>query len=285
MTSGEVPTNIAIGTQKAASTYLYNLLKSHPDVTLSEKTEVDFYSAHYDKGLEWYLNTYSSKTNRIDISPKYFMQGSLVAPRIKETLRETRPKLLLILRNPIEYVNSHFRMQIQQHFFEKSDQYPNFTNDLADFIEQYPEYSGRGKYHQVLTDQWLNIFELSDFKVVIFEELIDEKHQTRVLNEILTFWNLDEHELSAPGASKNRALRHPFLHRAKDFVMKHDALKEYLKNQVWFNKLYQNVLTSNSRDALSDRDRKRLAPVFADDVMKLRSLLKQDIPQWRDWTS
>ena len=275
----ELPTRIAIGTQKAGSTYLYNLLKSHPDVALSELTEVNFYSHEYQRGGEWYQKTFPDKGVAIDISPKYFMLGREVAPRIKETLKDQEPRFLLLLRNPVDNLNSHFQMQIQQGLFTDTKKYPKFTTNLVDFVEAYPEYLMRAKYHEVLQTFWLPHFPVSCFNIVIFEEFI---HDTdRVMNDILTFWGLEPRTLTAPETSKNRALRNSFVHRMKDFVIRFPRLKNYLKESRWFNQLYQKVLTTSSTTKLSDTDRKKLLEYFTKDIAQMEALLGRHITQWK----
>lgn len=279
----DIPTRIAIGTQKAASTYLYNLLASHPDVSLSEITEVNFYSSNFDKGVNWYVSTFKHEGASIDISPKYFMSGNVVAPRITETLGETKPKLLLILRNPIDYVNSHFSMQQQQGFFERSDQYQNPPTTLVPFLAAYPKYQERGMYYKILTEQWLTHFAPEDIKIIFFEELVGKETKEQILRDIQTFWGLTPHTLTASTTSQNRALRSPFLHKLKNKVIKRPALKKYLKQQKWFHYFYKNVLTINSTQTLTSEDREYIKTLFIDDVEKLKTLLQRDVP-WKDFT-
>ena len=279
----DIPTCIAIGTQKAASTYLYNLLASHSEVALSEITEINFYSSNFDKGADWYVNTFKNEGVKIDISPKYFMSGQVVAPRIKETLGKITPRLLLILRNPVDYVNSHFSMQQQQGFFARSDQYHNAPSALVPFLAAYPKYQERGMYYKILTEQWLTHFAPEDIKIVFFEELVGKETREQILQDIQAFWGLTPHSLTASATSQNRALRSPLLHKLKNKVIKRPTLKNYLKRQKWFHYFYRNVLTVNSKQTLTPEDRARIKALFSDDVQKLKTLLKRDVP-WKDFT-
>lgn len=49
-----LPTFLGIGPPKAASTWLYQLLASHPDVAMSREKEPCFFSRHHSRGLGWY---------------------------------------------------------------------------------------------------------------------------------------------------------------------------------------------------------------------------------------
>ena len=76
------PTFIGIGAQKCASTWIYDILKDHPDVALSELKEVDFFSYKYDHGLQWYENNFSEAGTQSvigEISPSYFHEPAVPA--------------------------------------------------------------------------------------------------------------------------------------------------------------------------------------------------------------
>ena len=48
------PSYIGIGAQKCASTWLHRILAEHPDVSVPEVKELDFFSYRYDHGYQWY---------------------------------------------------------------------------------------------------------------------------------------------------------------------------------------------------------------------------------------
>ena len=139
---GEVrlPHLFHIGTKKAGSTYLFNLLRAHPDVTLSFQ-EVAFYTRHFDRGVEWYINSFAKNGYAVDTSPKYFMQGKQAAPRIERLVTDPPPLFLLILRNPIDYVHSHYQMHLRTGYFRQHrTTYPKVPKNGI-YIQESPSYS------------------------------------------------------------------------------------------------------------------------------------------------
>lgn len=49
------PTVIGIGVPRGGSTWLHNLLESHPDVAMPrQRKEIHYFDHNYDRGLEWY---------------------------------------------------------------------------------------------------------------------------------------------------------------------------------------------------------------------------------------
>jgi len=277
-----VPHLFHIGTQKAGSSYLYNLFKAHPEVSLSSQG-LAFYTRNFDRGVEWYVNSFAKGGHAVDTSPKYFMQGELAAPRIKKWVTDHPPLFLLVLRNPIDYLHSHYQMHLRKGYFRKhSAMYPEVPNGLVDFVKTYPDYLKRGCYFKILEEHWLSHFHESQFKLVFFEELIT--HTDHVMRGILDFFGLPYAQLSTVPSSKNTMLRHPFLYKAKKIVVKSNLLKSILKKSRFFNFLYEKYLASGT-PVLSQADRDWLQRYFSEDVEKLRERIGEDIPAWFDFGS
>lgn len=275
------PKRIHIGTQKAGSTYFYNLLASHPDVALSSETEVDFYTKRFEKGAEWYFGTFAERGVRVDTSPKLFMLGEDAAPRIAERAPDAR--FVLILRNPVSYLASHFDMQVQQgHFKKHPERYPDSIENLVPFIRRYPAYLARAKYAEILNKYWLPKFSLDRFYIVSFERFISDTKA--VMNEIQLFWNLPVRELAAPELSRNRALRFSWLHRVRTEIVKREGLKRALKRSRVFNRLFEQALTKQSSRGLSGGDRAAVAELLRDDVAELRRITGQAFSEWQDFS-
>ena len=48
-----------IGTQKGGTSYLASLIGQHPEICLAEPKEPQFYTSHWDKGLDWYRGRFA----------------------------------------------------------------------------------------------------------------------------------------------------------------------------------------------------------------------------------
>jgi len=104
------PTFVGIGSLRCGSTWLYNVLKCHPDIRLSDPKEMDFffmrrmllhdldwYEAHFESG-----NGGELKPVRGEISPIYGRLKAWQVRRIASLLPDLR--IILTLRHPIERV-------------------------------------------------------------------------------------------------------------------------------------------------------------------------------------
>src|SRR5207248_3393398 len=104
------PTFLGIGFLRCGSTWLYQVLKCHPDIRLSDRKEMCFFffpdMLRHD--LEWYeahfepANGEEPKLVRGEISPEYARLKPWQVNRIANLLPNLR--LVLTLRHPIERV-------------------------------------------------------------------------------------------------------------------------------------------------------------------------------------
>ena len=281
-TEGRLPSLFHIGTQRAGSTYLNNLLRAHPEISLSSYQEVNYYTTNYERGVHWYTSSFERTGQRIDTSPKYFLSGSIAAQRIRDAVGNQSPRFLLILRNPIDYVHSHYQLHLRSGYFYKHDaKYPEVPTDLVAFAKKYPQYLERGSYCELLKRHWLARFDLSQFKIVFFEEFVAGTND--VLPEILEFFDLPHCRLAASSSTKNRMLRSPLLYDLSTFVSGMPRLKSFLKKSSLFNKFYENYLSAQA-PRLSEKDRGFLAGYFAADVSALKKKVGRGIAVWPEFT-
>jgi hypothetical protein len=109
--AGALPNLIIIGAAKCATTSLHNYLALHPEASMSEPKELEFFSdpAIWAKGLPWYETHFDAAAAiRGESSTAYtrFDNPTFVAERIKGVVAE--PKLIYMVRNPIERIRSDY---------------------------------------------------------------------------------------------------------------------------------------------------------------------------------
>jgi Sulfotransferase domain len=261
---------------------LFNLLKAHPEVSLSPLQKVNFYSTNWERGFEWYVEQFPAGGRRVDTSPTYIRWGKVAAPRIREALGAEAPRFLLVLRNPIDYARSHYQMQARTGHLERDrDRYPELPDTFLGFVRRYDEWLDRARYAHLLKDHWFPHFDRSRFKIVLFEDLVTQTE--RVSAEILEFFGLPVRPLDTVPLSQNRTLRNPAFHTLRRGLNRGPrGLKKFVKRGRVFNYVYLNWMVQQET-TLSPEDRAALAELLADDVAALKELLGHDIPQWRDF--
>ena len=124
---------IGVGAQKSGTTWLFDMLSEHPQVSFGEEKELNFFSkrkfflskdtGNYEKGLDWYrskINYDDSKVNG-EISVDYMLDEGC-ADRIKRHCPDD-VKLFAVLRDPVERAHSHYH-------------YSNQVFDIGDDFEE-----------------------------------------------------------------------------------------------------------------------------------------------------
>ncbi len=276
-----LPDRFHIGTQRAGSTYLYNLLKEHPDISLSSFQEVNYYTKNFRRGKNWYCETFSANGVPIDTSPVYFRKGDVVAPRIKEVLPDADPRFLLIIRNPIDYLYSLYHMHLNiRHFKKRPDEFPTIPSSFIEFVDRYPHYLDYGRYAETLEENWLTVYAVSRFKIVLFEDFISNTDEA--LSEILDFFGLRQMKLATVAASKNKMLRSSLLFVLKNKIVKNQGLKKLLKKSRLFNLAYDRLLTANPPKLIPSQ-RNLLKELLSDDVVRLEKIIGHPLRPWHDF--
>jgi hypothetical protein len=106
--SPRLPDFIAVGPQRTGTTWLHNALGGY--VGLPSIKETDFFSIHYDKGLEWYYRFFRNCAPQIplaEIDPNYFGLTE-ACDRIAQHIPNC--KIVVTLRDPVERAYSSYRI-------------------------------------------------------------------------------------------------------------------------------------------------------------------------------
>ena len=161
-----LPNFLICGIEKGGTSSLYHYLKAHPEVFMSEKKEINFFSFNYSEGIGWYEDHFkgdgvAEAKARGEASPLY-MTYPEVARRIARTLPEA--KLLFVLRDPAERAYSDYWFNInrgiqypQESFstvIRKPTGYLRYIRKgyYADQIEAFLPHFRRDQLHFVITE-------------------------------------------------------------------------------------------------------------------------------------
>jgi len=106
-----LPNLVVIGGAKTGSTSLHYYLGRHPEIFMSDKKEVRFFSDHFKKGAGWYRSHFRGAGHfavRGETSPQYtaFPEVTGAAERMHALIPDA--KLIYIVRDPLPRMLSHF---------------------------------------------------------------------------------------------------------------------------------------------------------------------------------
>lgn len=179
--NGILPTFLGLGVQKGGTTWLYELLKSHPDVYLPEyRKEMHFFDndEYYSRGQRWYRSFFPSRKKAVgfsdvgEITPKYIFDEKVPA-RVKKYLPHA--KFIVVLRNPVDRFVSAYKYGVQN----------GATWSFSRFYHHNRNAFERGLYSRQL-ERWFSYFSRDRFLILFFEEAIEDPEVAkRQLSEFL----------------------------------------------------------------------------------------------------
>lgn len=172
------PDFLVIGAEKAGTTWLYEILRQHPDVFMPDAKELHFFNK-YDSnlierdnfsrlGLEWYEAFFAhAQPSKIigEATPMYLCDTD-ACQRIRATVPDVR--LLISLRNPIDRAFSHYQMA-------RSKGHVTVPLETLE-RSNYAFVLERGLYAEQI-DRWLDHFPKKQIHIVIFEDMMAHPYE------------------------------------------------------------------------------------------------------------
>lgn len=197
------------GFAKSGTTTLYNILKQHPQIYLSEIKEPVFWNdkTALQRGVKWYLNRYYREASDSqvvgEINPQV-TNGAANELLIKRVLKKNG-KIIFIMRNPIDRLYSHFFMDLLWGNFYDRGQNVDLVN-YDKMFDQFVEKTFRkfyyidmprifdinqfafGKYSYYL-ERYRRVFGSDNVFIIIFEEFIQNIQKSSM--ELFAFLNIN----------------------------------------------------------------------------------------------
>ena len=191
---------IGIGAQKAASSWVHDLLSMHPGICVPGEKELDFFSHRHDRGHGWYRAQFDGPGLRFENSPSY-----LTDPRAPARARAFNPDMRLVvsLRDPVDRAISHHLHEIAKGHIPPCD----FARGLAD----NPDYLEQGFYARHLA-RWRAVFP-PERMLVLFAEEIREAPQAAA-RDLHRFLGLDPGPVLTERRNVSDTARSPLLRQA-----------------------------------------------------------------------
>jgi len=287
----QLPDFIVLGVAKSGTTTLFKLLQQHPGIYLPHFKEVHFFDddKNWVKGTVWYKEIFTPLIQGQlcgDISPGYFERQELVIPRLRKTLGACKPpKLIVILRNPVERAYSHWYFQKCYYGMEQS--FEQVVDErLAGEDQSYTDFCfvADGLYSARLK-AWTEFAGRDQIKVVLSDDFT--KNTRGVTRDICAFLGLDEQfpYQKVPNANtssepKSRAFMNllssppPILRKIVNAVF-NENLKRDLRQ-----KLYELNARRTKKPALDEATRSKLVAFYRSDIEKTSVLLGRNLSHW-----
>jgi hypothetical protein len=272
-----LPNLIVIGAQKCGTSGLHYYLSMHPEVSMSDPKELNFFiqERNYPRGLDWYSRHFDPNARcRGESSPNYtaYPQHLGVPERMAEVVPDA--KLIYIVRDPIERITAHW-----VHNYAKRREKGDLRETL---LHPNTSYVSRSKYFMQLR-RFLDHFPEEQILVLDNQDLRDERMPT--LRRVFEFAGVDpsfEHpkfeQVRHSTSKKKRATRLGMrVQRAS-----RSRLGRRVPRKVWLGMDVALPLSkpiekpTNVAEALGDE----VLEVLHEDADRLRAQTGRDFAHW-----
>lgn len=184
---------LVIGAQKCATTWLYECLKDHPEISLPKnKREVEYIGGDLwkSKGDSWYYNLFNCDSNQIvgDVSVEYLFDDD--SPKLLNE-RFKNLKLIASLRNPSQRAISAYYWLLRSgqiksnesmfEYFESKIEDYNLNRDKSHVLM-------RGVYRDQL-ERYLEYYDSSQIKIIFYDSIKEGSQE--VFCDICNFLGVD----------------------------------------------------------------------------------------------
>lgn len=276
------PSFLIIGAQKAATTWLFQMLNQHHDIFIPDIKEVNFFnkSDNYQKGLTWYRKQFSDRGNEKvlgDATPNYLwtsssdrdLKESNRNPDIPSLVHNDYPdiKLIVCLRDPVERARSAFLHHIRARNIPPDESILNVGNRYGIL--------SMGYYDRDLME-WFRYFSREQFQIFIYEEDILQNTK-ETIRKAYNFLNVDD-DFSPDQMRKkyNKTEGNTYLHLHYYMPL---AAKFMKKAFPWAMRInYPKI-------EITKQEREKLREHYAPHVLRLEGLLSRSLPWESSYSS
>lgn len=279
------PTFLIIGAQKAATTWLSDILRQHPQVCMPKEKELHFFNKtyNYEKGLAWYERQFSGCSDKKaygEATPNYLwtnpcpeeIKASRRIRNIPEKVNSAYPdiKLIVTLRDPIDRAISAYRTHIRAGRVSP-------WQSIIDVAHQYGIVTMGDYETQIL--HWFEYFSPSQFHFLVFEEDI-KINQEHTVRELFRFLDIDP-TFTPKGIGQKR---HPSLGPLYQTLLYYfPFVKPVIKTvlpDTWREKLpFRSIFKGKD---VSPKERVQLKKYFSDFNHNLPELIDREPAWWSE---
>ncbi|MGF1493511.1 MAG: sulfotransferase domain-containing protein [Microcoleaceae cyanobacterium] len=284
-----------VGAPKSGTTALTYFLKQHPQISMCEVKETNYFCRDLDmarpKTEAEYLSLFP-----ITEETKILADASILAMYSHEAAAEIAdyaddPKILMLLRNPVESMYSWHSQMV----YRGNEPIKCFQSALAAEPERkqgrlIPEFETTQRVPQLLfyrdvmryweqVERYFSRFERKNIHIVLYDDFKADTIET--YGEILDFIGLDPFIPSVEKVNSNKFRRNEglYLFVKKTFGKASRSLPSKLRLQLAM--LFDRLNTTYApRETLEPEVVQALKQECKPDIIKLESLLDRDLSHW-----
>lgn len=276
-----LPGFLGIGVPKAGTTWLYELLATHPQVFIPRQVkDIRYFNRFYDLGIDWYQDFFPSEADAANYKAigeftAHYLYCDACPQRIAADLQ--RPKLLLMLRNPVDRTWSHYKHRARL---------SNYQGSFECFLEDHPEAIRFSTYSEHVK-RYQEFFDSDHFMVMLFDRVFKDVEATR--KQVASFLEIDPD--AYPEDAGAQVVN-------KGYIPRYRSIYALVNKTAWIarsNHLHWPVhlakkagvkrlisVQGEQPERMSNETRQELLALFAQDISELEEVLDTDLSNWRE---
>jgi hypothetical protein len=278
-TARPLPNVIVIGAQKCGTSGLHYYLGLHPQISVSDPKELNFFIAerNWKLGTDWYRGRFDADAPvRVDASPNYtaYPQFDGVPERMASVVPDAR--LIFIVRDPIDRIAAHW-----VHNYSKG----RHTGELERTITNpKASYISRSRYAMQL-ERFLRHYPIE--RVLVLEQADLRAHRDDTLRQVFEFAGADpsftDRRFSAERHKTDRKTRPTRLGARLD-ERRERASRHILSPEIWaaarsYWPLGRRIERPAIREAIPDE----VIELLRADAERLAELTGRSFDHWSLW--
>jgi hypothetical protein len=270
-----LPDFFAVGPQRTGTTWVHEVMAGH--VGLPVIKETDFFSKHFEKGLDWYLASFKVPAPNLplgEINPNYF---GIVEAYERIAKLAPRAKIIVSLRDPTERAWSSYRIMRRDAWTRVGFEETVARNDII-------RESSRYAFH---LRNWQRLFGIERVLVLLYEDL--EADPQTYLNRICDFIEIPRIAVGGAAATEriNTVMQAP---RSRRLAQNARNARDWMRVRRWHRAIaildaigvWRFVFGGGEKfGAIDPEVEARLRAHFRPEVEALEPLIGRDLSAWK----
>lgn len=266
------PDFLYIGIARAGSTWLFEMLRQHPEVYIPPAKDIYFFDRYFDKGLDWYLSHFqhAGPAKAVgELSHDYYFSEEATT-RIRRELPNAR--LICCLREPVGRLVSGY-------VYNRTTSLRSGVS-LASYAAQ-EEIATQFEYYDHLK-RYLECFGREQILVLFYEDMIREPEG--FLREIYQFLGVDAsfvppnlHERINPSRNARAESLALFAYRVAQQLRQLGLAN--LVGRIKENKFLNQILYRAPTEGLAEKPSPELVASLRKDYQRLEELIGRPLPE------
>ena len=293
-----------VGQPKSGTTSLYKYLNQHPDIFFLNNKEPHIFCKDFHKSSDKFYRKqkyfeYREKSCIKNLMKGYNNQKIIAEATTNYLFSKTSAKeiynynkdskILIILRNPFDYLeslhsyyytkfidnNSDINISLEDQKFRKQLKRIPFGVKCPDFLL----YSNRVRYYEQIK-RYYDLFDENNIKIILYEEF--KSNNSKYLREVLEFLNLkssSEIDLSSK-ANTSKSYKFSIINKISNSKIFLSVIRKI--PMEWKRPLYNLLVKKAQKSKINEENRKKIKKAIKNDMQKLERFVKKDLMDFWD---